>query len=149
MAVKSFITLVPYYKILAMHVTSAKKLLLSVIEILASKGKFCQLKINSLMDRFYYKSLLIFKKDFFFKNSGSGKPQTPKSTQTAHWHGPPALFWLSSYVDSHRLAVAPQSGAKNYRTVYYITLNSNCDAQRASNFKKCRTQNQKPKLMHE
>jgi hypothetical protein len=30
--------------------------------------------------------------------------------------------------------VAPQSGAKQkfYCTVYYITLNSNCEAQRAS-----------------
>jgi hypothetical protein len=30
--------------------------------------------------------------------------------------------------------VAPQSGAKQnfYLTVYYITLNSNCEAQRAS-----------------
>jgi hypothetical protein len=34
--------------------------------------------------------------------------------------------------------VAPLSGAKkNYCTVYYITLNSNCEAQRASkNLKK-------------
>jgi hypothetical protein len=40
---------------------------------------------------------------------------------------------LSSYVASHRLAVAPQSGAKQKNcTVYYITLNSNCDTQRAS-----------------
>ena len=55
---------------------------------------------------------------------------------TAHW---PALFWLSSYVASHCIAVAPQSGAKQifYCTVYYITLNSNCEAQRASkNLKK-------------
>jgi hypothetical protein len=57
--------LAPYYKNLAMHGTSAKNLLLSVIEILASKKKFGQLKINSLMDRFYYKSWLIFEKDFF------------------------------------------------------------------------------------
>jgi hypothetical protein len=26
---------------------------------------------------------------------------------------PPALFWLSNYVASHNLAVAPQSGAKD------------------------------------
>jgi hypothetical protein len=77
MAVKSFITLAPYYKILAMHGTSAKNLLL---EILASKKKFCQLKINSLMDRLL-QELTNFQKRFFFsKNSGSGKPQTPKST---------------------------------------------------------------------
>jgi len=40
---------------------------------------------------------------------------------------------LSSYVTSHCLAVVPQSGAKQifYCTVYYITLNSNCEAQRA------------------
>jgi hypothetical protein len=46
----------------------------------------------------------------------------------------PALFWLSSYVASHCMAVAPLSGAKQifYCIVYYITLNSNCDAQRAS-----------------
>jgi hypothetical protein len=46
---------------------------------------------------------------------------------------------LSSYVASHCLAVAPQSGAKEhfYCTVYYITLNSHCEAQRASkNLKK-------------
>jgi hypothetical protein len=37
------------------------------------------------------------------------------------------------------MAVAPLSGAKQifYCTVYYITLNSNCEAQRASkNLKK-------------
>ncbi len=46
--------------------------------------------------------------------------------------GQPALFWLISYVAGHCLSVAPQSGAKQifYCTVYYITLNSNCEAQR-------------------
>jgi len=46
-------------------------------------------------------------------------------------HSPPALFWLSSYVTSHYLAVVPQSGAKEklYCSVYYITLNSHCEAQ--------------------
>jgi hypothetical protein len=51
----------------------------------------------------------------------------------------PALFWLGSYVASHCLAVAPQLGAeqKIYCTVYYVTLNSNCEAQRTSkNLKK-------------
>jgi hypothetical protein len=45
---------------------------------------------------------------------------------------------LSSYVASHCLAVGPQSGAKQkfYCTVYYITLNSNGEAQRASKIKK-------------
>jgi hypothetical protein len=37
---------------------------------------------------------------------------------------------LSSYVASQILAVAPQAGAK--QTVYYISLNSNFEAQRAS-----------------
>ena len=53
--------------------------------------------------------------------------------------GLPALYWLSSYVTSHCLPVVPQSGAKQifYCTVYYITLNSNCEAQKASkNLKK-------------
>jgi hypothetical protein len=53
--------------------------------------------------------------------------------------GLPALFCLSSYVSSHHLAVAPKSGAKDqfYCTVYCITLNSNCEAQRVSkNLKK-------------
>jgi hypothetical protein len=47
---------------------------------------------------------------------------------------PLALFWLSCYVVSRCLAVAPQSGAKQnfHGTVYYITLNSNFEAQRAS-----------------
>jgi hypothetical protein len=37
---------------------------------------------------------------------------------------------LSSYVAGCHLAVAPLSGAKQsfYWTVYYITLNSNCEA---------------------
>jgi hypothetical protein len=37
---------------------------------------------------------------------------------------------LSSYATSHHLALAPQSGAKDqfYFAVYYITLNSNCEA---------------------
>jgi hypothetical protein len=41
------------------------------------------------------------------------------------------MFWLSSYVAGHHLAVAPQSGEKDqfYGTVYCITLNSNCEAQ--------------------
>jgi hypothetical protein len=46
---------------------------------------------------------------------------------------------VSSYVASHCLAVALQSCAKEnfYCTVYYITLYSNCEAQRASkNLKK-------------
>jgi hypothetical protein len=49
------------------------------------------------------------------------------------------LFWLSGYVASHYLAVAPQSGAKQnfYCNVCYLALNSNCEAQRASkNLKK-------------
>jgi hypothetical protein len=42
----------------------------------------------------------------------------------------PALLWLSSYVTSHYLAVLPQSGAKEkfYCTIYYLTVNSNCEA---------------------
>jgi hypothetical protein len=46
----------------------------------------------------------------------------------------PALFGLSSYVASHHLAVVPQSGAKPffYCPVHYTTLNSNCEAHRAS-----------------
>ncbi len=46
----------------------------------------------------------------------------------------PALFWLSNYVERNCLTAAPQSGAKQnlHCTVYYITLNSNCEAQRAS-----------------
>jgi hypothetical protein len=54
-------------------------------------------------------------------------------------HGLPPLFWLSRYVTSHHLAVAPQSGAKDqfYCTIYNITLNSNCEGQGVSkNLKK-------------
>jgi hypothetical protein len=62
--------------------------------------------------------------------------------KTAHCHCPPALFWLSSYVASHCLSVAQQSGAKEkyYCTVYYIAVNSNCETLRAfKNLKKyCR-----------
>jgi hypothetical protein len=41
---------------------------------------------------------------------------------------------MRSYVTGHCIAVAPQSGAKQifYCTVYYITLNSNYEAKRAS-----------------
>ncbi len=43
---------------------------------------------------------------------------------------------MSSYVASHHLAVTSESesGAKDqfYHTVYYSTLNSNCEAQRVS-----------------
>jgi hypothetical protein len=48
------------------------------------------------------------------------------------------MFWLSSYVACHCLAVASQSGAKQnfYCTVYYIALNSNWVAHRASKIKK-------------
>ena len=61
-------------------------------------------------------------------------PVDKKNTPTAHWHCPPALFWLCSYVASHHLDVAPQSGAKDkfYCTVYSITLNRNHAAQRVS-----------------
>ena len=65
----------------------------------------------------------------------------------------PALFWLSCYVASHCLAVAPQSGAEqNFCcTAYYITLNSKCIAQRASKNLKKIVENRvkKPKLKHE
>ncbi len=59
-------------------------------------------------------------------------PKTTKNTKTANCRGPPALFWLRSYVASHHLAVVPQSGAKDqfYYTAYYITLNSNSETQR-------------------
>jgi hypothetical protein len=52
----------------------------------------------------------------------------------AHWHSLPAMVWLSSYVSSHCLAMLPQSVAKEkkYCTVYYKTLYSNCEAQKAS-----------------
>ncbi len=41
---------------------------------------------------------------------------------------------MSSYIASHHLAVASQSGTKEqfYYTVYYKNLNSNCEAQWAS-----------------
>jgi hypothetical protein len=64
---------------------------------------------------------------------------TYENTSTTYWPGLPALFWLSSYVAGHCLTVVPLSGAKKnfYCTVYYITLKSNCEAQRASkNLKK-------------
>jgi hypothetical protein len=38
--------------------------------------------------------------------------ETERRERLAHWHGLPALFWLSSYVASHHLDVAPQLGAK-------------------------------------
>jgi hypothetical protein len=49
-----------------------------------------------------------------------------------------ALFWLSSYVTSHYLAMLPQSGAKDqfYCIVNEITLNSNCEALGVSKIKK-------------
>jgi hypothetical protein len=59
---------------------------------------------------------------------------------------------LSSYVASHHLAVAPQSGAKDqfYCTVYYITLNSNCEAQKVSkNLKQIVEDRVNSKKMHE
>jgi hypothetical protein len=57
--------------------------------------------------------------------------------KTAHQRSLLALFWLSSYFTSHCLAVVPQSGAKEHCTVYYIAVNLNCEAQRASkNWKK-------------
>jgi hypothetical protein len=44
------------------------------------------------------------------------------------------LFWLSSNVASHHLAVVPQSSAKDqfYTKIYYITLNPSCISQRVS-----------------
>ncbi len=60
-------------------------------------------------------------------------PQTYKNRQIAHWHSPPALLQLSSYVTSHNLAVAYNQTQKiNFiLTVYYF-----------------RWQGLKPKLMH-
>jgi hypothetical protein len=48
-----------------------------------------------------------------------------ENTEIAHWHSLPAFYWLSSYVASHYLAVAPQLAAKDifYCTVYNIVLN--------------------------
>jgi hypothetical protein len=41
-----------------------------------------------------------------------GQQYSDTSPFSIPWLGPPALFWWSSYVASHGLAVAPQSGAK-------------------------------------
>ncbi len=63
---------------------------------------------------------------------------------------PTCLVWLSGYVASHHLAVAPQSGEKDqfYSIFYHITLNSNCEAHRVSKkCKSCRRQGKKPKLI--
>jgi hypothetical protein len=54
----------------------------------------------------------------------AARPKTLENRWTVHLHGPPALFWLSSYIASHHITVVPQSGTKdqfNY-TVYYITF---------------------------
>jgi hypothetical protein len=59
---------------------------------------------------------------------------------------------LSSYVASHCLAVFLHSGAKQnyYCTVYYTTLNSNDEAQKApKNLEKNCRRSQKPKFMQE
>ncbi len=71
--------------------------------------------------------------DFSIPGTSSGSIWTldVNDRWTAHWHGPPALCWLSSYVASHRLAMAPQSSAKDksYSYVYNITLNLNLNLQ--------------------
>jgi hypothetical protein len=61
------------------------------------------------------------------------------------------LFWFSSYVASHHLAVTPQSGAKDKfcYAVYNITLNSNCEAQRISKNLGKNVEDQKSKLAKE
>jgi hypothetical protein len=53
-----------------------------------------------------------------------------------------------SYVASHHLAVTRQSGAKDKfcYTVYNITLNSNCEAQRISKNLEKNVEDQKSKL---
>ncbi len=64
------------------------------------------------------------------KNLG-GVPQTSNAGRLLNidWELAqlPPLVWLSSYVISHQLAVAPQSGVKHQFccSVYYITLNIN------------------------
>jgi hypothetical protein len=42
------------------------------------------------------------------------------------------MFWLSSYITSHHIAVGSQSGSKDQFncTVYCLTLNSNSEAER-------------------
>jgi hypothetical protein len=57
---------------------------------------------------------------------------------TIHLYGLSALFWLSSYVTNHCLAVVPVSGAKQniYCTVYNKTLKLNCEAEKASKMTK-------------
>ncbi len=64
----------------------------------------------------------------------SQNPQTTKNKQTAHWHGPPALFWLSNYVTSHHLAVASKSSLKDqfYSAFYCINLSPIWIAKRVS-----------------
>jgi hypothetical protein len=59
---------------------------------------------------------------------------------------------LSTYVASQCLAVVPQSGATQnfYCTVYYITLNSNYEAQRAAELLKQNVEDRvrSQKIMH-
>ncbi len=51
-----------------------------------------------------------------------------RDRQTPHWVSLLALFWVSCYVASHHLAVAPQSGAKDQ----FIELYLKRKAQRVS-----------------
>ncbi len=69
-----------------------------------------------------------------FGNQDWFNARTRENRQTAHWHGPPALLWLSSYIASHHLAVVLQFGSKDtfQQTIYYVTLKSNCEALRVS-----------------
>jgi hypothetical protein len=55
----------------------------------------------------------------------------------AHWQSLP-VFWFSSHVASHHLAVALQSCAKDqfHCTVDYTTLYSNCEAQKLAKNRK-------------
>jgi hypothetical protein len=37
----------------------------------------------------------------------------PEYSKSIRWHSLPALFWLSSYVTGHHMALVPQLGAKD------------------------------------
>jgi len=111
---------------LSMMTIICSKLFLNMSKHISSR--FCQLlSLNMFKTRnYYYNYLFLYANKLFWRKIKS--PILPKPTwnyrgrcvyNNIYWHCLRALFWFSSYVPRHCLAVVPQFGARKKNIVLF------------------------------